>query len=405
VKKENIIEIPFGPNFSICDDSQLYRLKIRGNTVEGVVIETGYRHMGIEKMSESMHFNQTLLLSERICGTCSFSHSYAYAKAVEDLAGIKIPVRASLIRTLTGEIERISSHLLWVGHFFRLLGKDDLWMLCWKYREPVLEMCEKIFGNRIHYSVIRIGGISRDVEPEELNFIKKRIRKIIKAIKKLKEITETDILVKKRTQGTGILDHDSAVEFSISGPVARASGVNIDLRKDVQCTTYSAIDFDVPVKREGDVYARLILRIEEITQSALIIQQCLDKLKAQKGTLRGETGEIPEGEGIGRHESPRGEIFHYIRSHGGNVPYRHRINTPSYMNLPALETMIKGADISDAALIIASLDLCYGCAERMQKLVRHATHKGKCSVHGLINLSRHKSKLIEMETDCSKGDF
>jgi len=166
--EKRIREIPIGPYHPLQEEPEFFRLKVTGERVVGLEIELGYNHRGIEKLSEAKSYDQVIFLVERICGICSTSHPFAYVNAIEDLAGFEIPDRAKYIRTFVGELERIHSHLLWLGLAGHFIGYNTVWMWCWKYREPVLDLCEKIFGNRQHYAMMKIGGVRRDILTEDI---------------------------------------------------------------------------------------------------------------------------------------------------------------------------------------------------------------------------------------------
>ncbi|MDA3793002.1 MAG: nickel-dependent hydrogenase large subunit [Elusimicrobia bacterium] len=390
-EKKKVTEIPIGPYHPLQEEPEFFRLQVEGEKVVGLEIELGYNHRGIEKLSESKSFDQILFLVERICGICSTSHPFAYVNAVEDLAGFKIPEKAKYIRTIVGEMERIHSHLLWLGLAGHFLGYNTVWMWSWKYREPLLEICEKVFGNRQHYAMMKIGGVRRDIDISKGNLIKKGMEDLLPKLDMLQKAVEDDPVIRARLKIAGTLPKKEAREYCVVGPTARASGINIDIRKDDPYAAYDLVNWDVSLRKEGDVYAKTMVRLEEMRQSAKIIKQCVDKLSGLKGDIDIDIKEIPEGEGIGRHEAPRGEVFHYVKSHGGSVPYRHKVKAPSYANVLSDEFAVIGGTIPDAALTLAAVDPCYCCTERMQA----TDEKGrKYSPKELIKLSQEKTEEI-----------
>ncbi|MBN2406979.1 MAG: nickel-dependent hydrogenase large subunit [Elusimicrobia bacterium] len=365
-ENKKITEIPIGPYHPLQEEPEFFRLKIDGEKVVGIEIEIGYNHRGIEKLSESKSFDQATFLVERICGICSTSHPFAYVNAVEDLAAIRIPERAKYIRTVVGEIERIHSHLLWLGLAGHFIGYNTVWMWCWKYREPLLELCERVFGNRNHYAMMKIGGVRRDISDDQGDLIRKDMGDLVPKLDMLYNAIQDDPVIKARLRIAGTLTKKDARAYCVVGPTARASGIEIDVRKDDPYAAYGLVDWNVVVREEGDVYAKTMVRIDEMKESVKIINQCVDRLKEVKGEIETEIKEIPEGEGIGRHEAPRGEVFHYVRSRGGSVPYRHKVRAPSFMNVFSNEVAVVGGTIPDAALTLAAVDPCYCCTERMQ---------------------------------------
>jgi NADH-quinone oxidoreductase subunit D len=384
----NITEIPIGPYHPLQEEPEFFRLKVEGEEVLGVEIEIGYNHRGIEKLSEAKNYNQSVFLVERICGICSTSHPFACVNAVEDLAAIQIPERAKYIRSIVGEIERLHSHLLWLGLAGHFLGYNTVWMWCWKYREPLLDVCEEIFGNRQHYTMMKIGGVRRDISDEHCDLLKKEMDALLPKVDMLQKAIEDDPVIRARLKIAGTLPKKQARQYCVVGPTARASGIDIDVRRDDPYAAYGLVDWKVPVLEQGDVFAKTMIRLEEMRQSAAIITQCADKLKEIKGDIETEIKEIPEGDGIGHHEAPRGEVFHYVRSHGGTVPYRHKIRAPSYVNVLSNEFAVVGGTIPDAAITLAAVDPCYCCTERMQAVDKNGkTYSSK----ELIRLSQEKT--------------
>ncbi len=365
-EKRQITEIPIGPYHPLQEEPEFFRLKVEGEKVVGLDIEIGYNHRGIEKLAESKHYDQVLFLVERICGICSTSHPFAYVNCVEEICGLDIPLRAKYIRSIVGEMERIHSHMLWLGLAGHFLGYNTVWMWCWKYREPLLELCEKLFGNRQHYAMMKIGGVRRDIDNAGGSAFCREMNLLLPKLDMLQKAIEDDPVLRARLKIAGTLPKKEAVSFCAVGPMARASGIDIDVRRDEPYAAYSMVDWTVPVRTEGDVYAKTMIRLEEMRQSVLIIKQCAEALKKAKGDISVQIKEVPPGEGIGRHEAPRGEVFHYIKSRGGTVPYRHKIRAPSYMNVFTNEYAVVGGTIPDAAITLAAVDPCYCCTERMQ---------------------------------------
>ena len=321
----SVNKIPVGPFHPLLEEAEYFELKVDGETVVDIDLEIGWMHRGHEFISESKTFTQSIFLVERICGICSTSHPLALVHAVEDIDNIEIPLRARYIRTIVGELERIHSHLLWLGLAGHFIGYDTLWMWTWKYREPILQMFEMISGNRNHYGMMRVGGVSRDID---LSIIPKLLENLDVVDKKMVMIAgaaKDDPVLRSRLKNVGILTHQAAVDLCATGPTARASGVAIDVRKDDPTDAYDLIDFNIIVLPNGDVYDKLVVRVLEILESTKIIRQCLKKIKVVQGAILNDVKEVSEGEGIGRYEAPRGEVFHYIRSDGTNRPIRHKI--------------------------------------------------------------------------------
>jgi NADH-quinone oxidoreductase subunit D len=401
-ENKKITEIPIGPYHPLQEEPEFFRLRVEGEEVVGIDIELGYNHRGIEKLSEGKNFHQVTFLVERICGICSTSHPFAYVNAIEDLAGIEIPERAKYIRTVVGEMERLHSHLLWVGLAGHFIGYNTVWMWAWKYREPLLELCESVFGNRQHYAMMKIGGVNRDISDEQGDLISKSMDGVLKKNDMLQRAVQDDPVIKARLKNAGILPREEAISYCVVGPTARASGVEIDVRKNDPYAAYGLVDWNIAVRKEGDIYAKAMVRFDEMRESASIIRQCVGKLKnINTDDICAEVKEIPEGEGIGHHEAPRGEVFHYVRSYGGTVPYRHKVRAPSYVNVLSNEFAVIGGTIPDAALTLAAVDPCYCCTERMQAVDESGS---VLSSRELIKQSQEKTYRLQKEITGGEGE-
>ncbi len=388
--------IPIGPYHPLQEEPELFKLYCEGEIVKDIKWETGYNHRGIEKLSQSKTFDQVFFLVERICGICSTSHPFAFANCMEEIGDIEIPDRAKYIRTIIGELERIHSHLLWVGLAGHFLGYNTVFMWAWKYREPVLDLFEMITGNRNSYAMFKIGGVRRDIE----NYKIPRIRETLDIIKAKTELLTGAVLddpvIHARTKGVGVLTRDDIVNYAAVGPTARASGVAIDIRRDDPYAAYPLVNWKVITAEEGDVFAKARVRLLEIFESVSIIQQCLDGLKKEKeGETEVVVKEIPEGMGTGRAEAPRGEVFHFVKTDGSNYPVRHKIRAPSYVNIATFRKSCIGQSISDATISLAAVDPCYCCTERMAVL--YDIHSGEKIMDGkeLLELSAKRTREMK----------
>ena len=384
--------VPIGPYHPLQEEPEFFRLYVEGEKVVDIDIIIGYNHRGIEKLCESKHFDQVAFLVERICGICSTSHPFAYVNAVEDLAKIEVPERALYIRTIIAEMERIHSHLLWLGLAGHFIGYNTVWMWAWRYREPILDMFEMITGNRNHYAMMKIGGVRRDIKEEDIPILKKALDDLVPAVDMFRGAVMDDPVIKARLKGIGILTKQQAIDWCVLGPTARASGLNIDVRKDDPYGVYDRVSWNVIVEKDGDIFAKTVVRILELYESISIIRQCLDKMP--KGEIDANVKDIPVGEGIGRVEAPRGECFHYVRSDGTNRPIRHKIRAPSYMNVASNKVAAVGQTISDTTLTLAAVDPCYCCTERVVVLDK-ATDKKLMNGWDLIKLSQEKTEQLK----------
>ncbi|MFA7709594.1 MAG: NADH:ubiquinone oxidoreductase, partial [Candidatus Neomarinimicrobiota bacterium] len=322
------------------------------------------------------------------------SHPIACVHAIEDVDNVEIPLRARYIRTLVGELERIHSHLLWLGLAGHFIGYDTLWMWAWKYRESILEMFEVISGNRNHYGMMRVGGVARDVDPVIIPHLLKILDNVDRKMDMIAKAAHDDPVLKSRLKGVGVLTKEDAIAYCAVGPTARASGVAIDVRKDEPTDAYDLVDFNEIVLPNGDVYDKLVVRVLEIIESGKIIRQCLEKLKTVESLILNNVKEIAPGEGIGRYEAPRGEVFHYIRSDGSNRPVRHKVRAPSFVNIPTYTASCKGIPVADALITLAAVDPCYCCTERSLRLVDSSRKPYDLD---LKKLSRAKTEKIRRE--------
>ena len=386
--------IPIGPFHPLQEEPELFLLEVDGETVTDIEVRIGYNHRGIEKISESKTYDQVTFLIERICGICSTSHPIAYVQAVEEIVGCEVPERALYIRSIIAELERLHSHLLWVGLAGHFLGYNTVWMWAWKYREPVLDILELLTGNRNHYAMMKVGGVRRDIPPEKVEPTMKILNELEKKLDMLTKAVLDDPVLHRRLKGIGILTKKDIHDYSAVGPTARASGVAIDVRRDHPYGAYDRLDWKVITTESGDVFDKAVVRLLECFESIKIIRQCLERMP--EGEIDAGVKEIPAGEGIGHAEAPRGETFHYVRSDGTNRPIRHKVRAPTYVNLPTCKASVVGEDIADATIILAAIDPCYCCTERMA-VVDYKSKKQVFSGEDLIRLSQEKTARIKKE--------
>ncbi len=386
--------IPLGPFHPLLEEAEYFNLVVDGETVVDIDMDIGWMHRGHEFISEQKTFTQSIYLVERICGICSTSHPIACVHAIEDVDNVEIPLRARYIRTLIGELERIHSHLLWLGLAGHFIGYDTVWMWAWKYREPVLQMFEIISGNRNHYGMMRVGGVTKDVVPETIPELLKILDMVDEKMQMIAKVANDDPVLKSRLKGVGVLSKQDAIDYCAVGPTARASGIHTDVRKDEPSDAYDLVDFDEIVLENGDVYDKLVVRVLEIFESTKICRQCLQNLKTAKGPILNNVKDVSPGEGLGRYEAPRGEVFHFIKSDGSNRPLRHKVRAPSYVNIPTFTASCKGIPLADALITLAAVDPCYCCTERSLKVI-DSNHE--LDNIDLLQISRDKTERIRRE--------
>ncbi|MEM4505660.1 MAG: nickel-dependent hydrogenase large subunit, partial [Candidatus Bathyarchaeia archaeon] len=323
-----------------------------------------------EGLAENRNLVQTLYLVERVCGICSHSHTTCYVQALEEIGEIKPPERALYLRTLIFELERIHSHLFLLGVLAYEIGFDTLFMFTWHVRESILDLFEKITGNRVHHSMNTLGGVRWDVDQSMVEEIMSTMKNLHKYVQQIHDSFQ-DKSVEKRLCDVGFLAKDEAIRLCVVGPTARGSGVDMDVRRDHPYAAYNDLreDFSVVVKEKGDVYARTEVRILELFESINIIQKILAKLPG--GNIRVEDNiiklmrRIPQGEAISLVEAPRGELLYFVKTNVKGGLSRLKIRTPTIPNVLGLKPMLVGCEIADIPVIIASVDPCMACANRI----------------------------------------
>jgi Ni,Fe-hydrogenase III large subunit len=354
--------IPIGPYHPALEEPYKIEVECEGETVKGASLKVGFNFRGMEWLAQRKNITQDITLFERVCGICSNVHSMTLCMAVERIGGIEVPKRGQYVRVVVAELERLHSHLLWAGVAAELIGYMTVFMQCFKLRERVMDLLEAISGNRVNYAMNRIGGVNRDVQHADV--VRAGVREIREATQKvIIPVFTTDKTVAARCKKVGVLTKQDAVAWGSVGPVARASGIATDLRRNAPYLVYPELKFEVPVQPDGDVYARVVVRALEILESCNMIEQALDQMP--EGPVNaGEIYAVCPGEAVARVEAPRGEVFYFVASDGTDIPLRIKVRTPSFMNIPSVIPMLKEAELADVPLIQASVDPCYSCTDR-----------------------------------------
>ena len=365
-------------------------LELDGEIVVNCIPDIGFLHTGIEKNMEAKTYQKAEVMTDRLDYLNTVGNNLAYTLAVEKLVDLDVPVRAQAIRGILVELQRIASHLVWLGTSALDLAAMSMFLYCFRERESILDIFELCSGQRMMTTYIRPGGLWRDVPVE----FEKAVRHILKTFPRRMDEYEALLtrnpLMLDRTYSIGKLTGEECLSFGVTGPMLRASGIQWDLRKDRPYSGYDQYDFDVPTRTEGDVYARYLVRIEEMRQSLRIVQQALDKLpigpvrsnnfkfvpppRSEIGVsmealihhfkLWTEGFNAPQGAVYSAVESPRGELGVYLESDGGPKPYRVHWRTPSFDNLQSLPLMAKGVLVADLIAIIGSVDIVLGDVDR-----------------------------------------
>lgn len=356
-------KVPIGPYHPALEEPYKLSLRCKGEVVEDVDIEVGFVHRAIELLAQRRNYIQDLTLVERVCGICSNIHTLTFSMAAEQIAGIYVPDRARFIRTIMAELERLHSHLLWAGIGSEDIGFQTMFMEIYALREKVMDVLEAISGNRVNYAMNCIGGVNRDIV--EIDGVLKAVQQIRAGIEKVVvPIFTTNQTINSRINGVGILSREDAIKYGVVGPIARASGLAIDVRQDFPYAAYTDLGFKIITQDSCDVKARVVVRALEMLESCRLIEKALIEMPAGPIHLPDPITVLPAGEAFARVEAPRGEVVYYLKSDGSDTPVRVKIRTPSDLNIPAVRAMACGQALGDMAIIQASIDPCCSCTDR-----------------------------------------
>lgn len=372
------VKVPLGPQHPALKEPESFLITLRGEKITSINIKIGYNHRGIEKACEERTYIQDLYLIERICGICSHSHSTCFTQAVEEIAGIDLPARAKYIRTLIAELERIHSHLLWLGVAGHEIGFDTLLMYTWRDREVVMDLLALLTGNRVNYGINTFGGVRRDISLEQEDGILKAIDILEERTKYYLEIVTKETTILKRLSGVGILSQEDALKLGAVGPTARASGVDHDVRRDDPYAAYDKLDFNVTTDNHCDVYGRTLVRVQELLESCKLIRRIIKQLPDGPIAVK-VPRKIPAGEAVSRYEAPRGEDLHYVRANGTEKPDRVKVRPPTLANIQAVSRMLEDRYLADMPIVVAAIDPCFSCTDRLVS-INELTHKNSQTV-------------------------
>jgi ech hydrogenase subunit E len=362
-KRSDRFIIPIGPQHPALKEPGHFEFAVEGEVVTGATIRLGYVHRGMEKAAESRNWVQNLYLFERVCGICSHVHATAYALGVEKLAGVTAPPLAQAIRTLVAELERIHSHLLWLGVAAHEGGFDTLFMYSWRDRETVMDILESLTGNRVNYSANVLGGVKHGVEPAQRDAILKGVDFLEQRTHHYMNVVTSDETFMGRTRDVGTMSKELAERLGAVGPTARASGVVRDLRIDSPYAMYSELPLKLITHTGGDLLARFIVRINELFEAYRLVRVILDRLPTGDLAVK-MPRKIPEGEAISRVEAPRGELFYFLKSNGSEIPDRVKVRTPSLCNWATVASVAVGHRLADMPMLLAGIDPCFSCNDR-----------------------------------------
>jgi membrane-bound hydrogenase subunit alpha len=357
-------KIPIGPQHPALKEPTSFSVALRGEKILGVDVRLGYNHRGIEKACEERTYVQDVYLIERICGICSHSHSTAFVQAVEEIAGLEVPKRAKYLRVIVAELERIHSHLLWLGVAGHEIGFDTLLMYSWRDREIAMDLLALITGNRVNYGMNNIGGVRRDITPDMVPQILAAMKTLEERTKYYIEVATQEPTLVNRLSNVGVVSHEDAIRLGAVGPTARASGVERDIRKDDPYAAYDEIPFKVITDTHNDVYGRAVVRLLELLECYKMVAYAASNLPDGPIAVRAPR-KMPVGEAISRYEAPRGEDFHYVKSNGSDHPERVKVRAPTLANVQCVKHMLKDRYLADLPIVVAAIDPCFSCTDRL----------------------------------------
>ena len=365
-------------------------LELDGETIVKATPVIGYLHTGIEKTMESKTYSQVIPLTDRMDYVANLSNNLGYCLAVEKLLDIEVPPRAQFLRVLLTELTRIASHLMWVGTHAHDIGVATMFIYAFRERETLLDIFELVSGQRMMTSYFRIGGVAKDIPQGFEQEVRKVLKTFPKRIDDYESLLTNNRLWLQRTVGVGKISAEDAVNCGLSGPITRGSGLKWDLRKSNPYSSYDKFDFEIPTGKNGDIYDRFLVRVHEMRQSLSIAEQALDGLPEGDfmarvpGITLPPKDEVlnnmealifhfktvvegfspPKGEVYQSIESPKGEIGYYIVSDGSPKPYRVKVRPPCFVNLSALNRLVKGRMVADVVAVIGSIDIVLGEIDR-----------------------------------------
>jgi len=358
--------INMGPQHPSTHGVLSLELKLDGEIIRECTPHIGYLHRSMEKIAENRTYTQFIPFTDRIDYVASMNNNLGYVMAVEKLLNLEVSERAKYIRVIVAELNRIASHLIAVGTFAQDLGAFATPLFyCFREREKIIDIFDQICGNRLTYNYIRIGGVQFDLPRGIDEKIKEFVNYMRPKVDDYDNLLTYNTIFLARSKNIGVLPKDLAINYSVTGPSLRASGVKWDLRKDEPYLVYNKFEFDIPVGENGDSWDRYKIRIEEIRQSLRIVEQAIDALPGGEPTVKvGRIHKPAPSEAYFRTENPRGELGFYIVSDGSMYPYRLKIRAPSFSNLAVLPELVKGVKVADIVCVLGSFDVLMGEIDR-----------------------------------------
>jgi NADH-quinone oxidoreductase subunit D len=361
----NELVINMGPQHPATHGVLRVKLKLDGERVLGTECIIGYLHRGVEKIAENRTYVQFAPYVDRMDYVAAVTNGMGYCEAVEKLLGVELPPRAQYTRMILAELQRIASHLLWLGTHALDIGAMTPVFYTFREREEILKILENYCGARLTTHAFRIGGLQYDLYDGFENEVLKFCDYFLPKIDEYEQLLTTNRIWMNRTKNVGVLSAADAIALGVTGPVLRGSGVKWDIRKAQPYEAYDKVEFEVPTGANGDTYDRYMVRVAEMRQSVRIIRQSVERIAP--GPIFGKVGKIikpPAGEVYHSIEAPKGELGYFVVSDGSNHPYRVRVRPPSFVNLEALDIMSRGHLVADIVAIIGTLDIVLGEVDR-----------------------------------------
>ncbi len=367
--EDKVIEVNFGPQHPSTHGVLRIKVKLDGEIIVDAQPVIGYLHRNAEKLAEMGAYPKGMIYIDRLDYVAALNMELGYVLAVENLMDVQVPERALWIRQMMVELNREASHLIWLGTHGLDMGMLTPFFYCFRERERILRIFDEITGSRLLYNYFAIGGVYSDITPKAIDMIREWTEDFGTKLEEIQSILGKSYIYVSRTKGVGTLSAEDVLSYGVTGPMQRASGIKRDLRKDSPYLFYDKVNFDVPYRTEGDVYARFLVRIEEMRQSIKIVKQVLEKLP--QGDFYNKKYSKPmlvrlkaTGESYVPTESPKGEFGIHLIGDGSSIPYRVRIRSPSFANLSSIPTMLKGYKIADLTAAVSSIDPVFGEVDR-----------------------------------------
>ncbi len=363
IRKKKIINIPLGSQHISLLEPIKFRFECENEKIVDVNSDVGFVHRGIEKACASKFKYDTIpYVVARICGLCAITHSFTSTMAIESLLDGEVTQKVQYLRILLTELDRIHSHMLCLSHVCENAGYEAMFMQIMGDREPIMSLQEQITGNRVQFDYINIGGVNRDIDINMGKTIKKTLQDTRVKIEDYISEFESNWSLSLKYKGVGVLSKEEAYRFNAIGPLARAAGIATDVRSESDILPYKELGFKIITGKNGDIYSRNIVRLNEILNSIQICENIVDGLP--QGDIQTKLKGKPKGEALIRLEAPRGELMYYIKGDGKAILNRVRIKTPTFASIPAFVEVFKGEQYADAPAILASFDPCMSCTAK-----------------------------------------